>query len=269
MKDISPTIDPAAHVREAELADLPYIHAWLTREAHGAAGFINNWEGITAACIEREMLVWGNLGAPVGFLTRGITLDTILQVRSQDQGRGIGRALVQRALASEERANNAVLVIQCMPERSVEFWRQMGFEPQRPRRERRTSESIYMQHLSTKRHQLAGAGEELQLLVVSTYPEHVLYIDNQVHQIPADRTHYVMAEMDLEARTLKLAHRVSIAHEPALGDPVVEVLWGGLTLLVKTKAKRSAAAAAGVTPTPNGWGWYLDEIKVPDSFGAD
>ena len=267
MNDIDPAIDPAAHVREAELADLTYIHAWLSREAHGAAGFINNWEGITAACIDRQMLVWGAVGAPVGFLTRGITLDTILQVRKQDQGRGIGRALVQVALASEEREDNAVLVIQCKPEQSVEFWRQMGFEPQRPRREHRTSEAIYMQRLSTKRHRLAGADEVLQLIVVSTYPEHVLYVDNRMHQVPADRTHYVMAEMDLEARTLKLAHRVSIAHEPALGDPVVEVFWGGLPLLTKTKAKRSAARAAGVIPTQNGWGWYLDVIKVPDSFG--
>lgn len=269
MNDIPTAIDAAAHVREAELEDLPYIHAWLAMETHGAVGFINNWEGITTACSDREMLVWCDGGGPVGFLTRRITLDTIVQVRSQDQGRGIGRALVQRALAAEESANNAVLVIQCMPERSVEFWRQMGFEPQRPRRERRHSEAIYMQRLSTKRHQLAGASEEAQLLVVNTYPEHVLYIDSKVHPVPPDRTHYVMADMSLGARTLKLAHRVSIAHEPVLGDPVVEVLWGGLPLVAKVKAKRSAAAAAGVTPTPNGWGWYLDEIKVPDNFGAD
>lgn len=266
MNDNNPDLDAYAHVREAGLGDLPYIHAWLAQEARGAAGFINNWESIKAACIEGEMLVWCEEGAPIGFLTRGITPDTILQVRSQDQGRGIGRALVQRALAAEDRANNAVLVIQCMPERSVEFWRQMGFEPQRPRHQRHTSEAIYMQRLSTARHQLAGASEEMQLVVIHTYPEHTLYSD---HPVLPDRTHYVMAQMDFEARALKLAHRVSIALEPALGDPVVEIFWDGLQLLKKMKAKRSAAAAAGVIPTPNGWGWYLDVIRVPDSFGCE
>lgn len=269
MNETNAVLDAHAHVRGAEPGDLPYIHSWLVKEACGAAGFLNNWEHITSACMDGEMLVWCEDGAPIGYLTRGINLGTIVQVREQDQGRGIGRALVQRALAGEDKVNNAVLVIQCMPERSVEFWRQMGFEAQRPRHQGRIGEAIYMQRLSTVRHQLAGAIEDMHLVVVNTYPEHVLYASNQVSQMPPDRTHYVMAQMTPDARVLKLAHRVSIAQEPALGDPVVEITWGGMPLLKKMKAKRSAAEKAGMKATPNGWGWYLDTVMVPDSFGDE
>ena len=118
-------------VRTAVGADLPFIQEWSTREARNGDGFINNWSVIQKACAEKQMTVFFTLEGPVGFLTYGISHGTILQTKSSCQQRGIGRKLVEHAIRKEEALNNTVLVVQCEPHSSVEFWSQMGFEVHR------------------------------------------------------------------------------------------------------------------------------------------
>lgn len=85
-------------VRTAVDADLPLIQEWLKRETRNGHGFINNWGMIQKACAEKLMTVFIGAEGPVGFLTYGISHDTILQTKSSCQQRGIGRALVEHAM---------------------------------------------------------------------------------------------------------------------------------------------------------------------------
>lgn len=146
-----------------------------------------------------------------------------------------------------------MVVLQCAPESSVEFWLAMGFEAHR---DRNYSNSIYMHRISrAKRAHVQG--DDLCLLTVNVYPEAALYS----HGTKPDRVHYVLAKPDHNTGAFDLAHRISIASETALGDQVVEVkLCGGE--IYRGKAKRQEAVAIGLNPTPNSCGWYMDVITL-------
>ena len=245
------------NVRTAVDADLPLIQEWLKREARNGLGFINNWGMIQNACAEKQMTVFVSAEGPMGFLAYGISHDSILQTKSSCQRRGVGRALVEHGIRKEEALNNAVLVVQCEPRSSVEFWLQMGFEVHRGAGDLKYQRSIYMQRLSKLNHAHVR-GDGLEMVTVCVYPETVLY--SKEHVKP-DRVHYVMAKFEEETRSLELAHRVSIAREGILKDPVVEVSWGGFDI-VKGKAKHDGARAIGFRATPNSCGWYLDVITL-------
>lgn len=251
-------------VRQASAQDLPGIKVWLAQEARDGSGFIHNWAIIEKACAAGNMLVWACAGDPVAFITSGISSDTILQVRAGHQRLGIGRALVEHAIALEEAAGEAVLVIQCEPKSSVGFWTRMGFEPHRSGQGEEWRAPIFMQRLSTGSNRVPSDTAD-QLVIVRVYSESALYAPRDHGP---DRVHYVMAWFDPSDRVLYLSRRVSISNEQGLGDPVVEVTCGGLNLLKKTKAKHSAARDAGFVDTPNGWGWFLDQFFLPDVMGS-
>lgn len=251
-------------VRQASAQDLPCIKVWLAQEARDGSGFIHDWASIEKACAAGNMLVWESAGVPVAFITSGISTDTILQVRAGHQCLGIGRALVEHAIALEEAAGEAVMVVQCEPKSSVGFWTRMGFEPHRSGHGEEWGAPIFMQRLSTRSKRVPGAKAD-QLVVVRVYPESALYTPRD---LAPDRVHYVMAWFDPSDRVLNLSRRVSISNEQGLGDPVVEVTCGGLNLLKKTKAKRLSAREAGFVRTPSGWGWYLDELHLPGDMSS-
>jgi GNAT superfamily N-acetyltransferase len=248
-------------VRTAVTADLPFIREWLKSEERNGVGFIHNWGMIESACAKKMMKVFVTAEGPLGFLTCGISYDTILQTKSDCKRHGIGRALVEHAIRDEEALNNAVLVIQCEPRSSVEFWSKMGFEAHRNAEDFMHETSIYMQRLS-KAANPRPLGDDVEMVTVRVYPESALYSEEQVKP---DRVHYVMARLDEAKRTLELARRVSVAHESMLKDPVVEISWGGLDI-IKGKAKHEQAAAAGFKRTPNECGWYLDLVTFPEKF---
>lgn len=243
-------------VRKGREIDLPFIREWLALEVRGEQGFIHNWRMIEEACFEGQMLVWVDQEGPVGFLIRGISLGSILQVKSDRKRHGIGRALVERAIREEEARDNAVLVVQCEPTTSIEFWKSMGFETHRVSPHDR---NVCMQRLSTKR--LSHVSDDEKVLVtIRVFAECALYNQNASHTAIPDRVYHVHGRYDAKTHDIALVHRVSISHEPALRDPVVEVCMEGFEVLPRTKAKREAARATGFVQTD--FGWYIDVIKI-------
>ncbi|WP_372438132.1 GNAT family N-acetyltransferase [Pseudomonas chlororaphis subsp. aureofaciens] len=255
------TVIGRERIRAAVKTDLPFIHRWLELEARGRRGFIHNWHLIEKALGEGEMTVFTDAEGAVGFLTYGISPSSILQVRSDRQGQCIGRELVEDAIRREEALNNAVLVVECEPNSSVEFWARMGFEVHRHTGYSGYQGPVYMQRLSKIPHE-SVRGDELEMISIHVYSSSVLFSDSG--KGTPDRVYYTMARLNYKKRTLELARRVSVADEPMLRDPVVEICWGGQIFM--GKAKHQAAATIGLKRTPNHHGWYLDVINLPDDW---
>lgn len=246
-------------IRLATASDLPQIHSWLKDEMHNGCGFINNWEIIEDACNSGLMTVYVASGSPVGFIINGLSRGTILQTKTSCKRRGIGRALVEHAMRAEDAKNNAVLVIECEPRSSVEFWQMMGFEAHRGNRFECSDSEILMQFRSRKAHPNFHCSEPV-MVTVCVYPEDALYSEGR---FKPDRVHYVMGRFLAKSRSIELAHRVSIAFEGLLKDPVVDVSFEGFPVY-KGKVKHDGSAAIGFKQTPNRAGWYLDVLKLPD-----
>ncbi|AZC37076.1 GNAT family N-acetyltransferase [Pseudomonas chlororaphis] len=246
-------------IRAAVKTDLAFIHDWLVLEARDGEGFVYNWHLIEKALDKGDMTVFTDAGGAVGFLTYGISPSSILQVRSDRQGQHIGRALVEDAIRREEALNNAVLIVQCEPKSSVEFWARMGFEVHRNTGYSDHQDIVYMQRLSKIPHENVR-GDDLEMISIRVYPSSVLYSDSG--KGTPDRVYYTMARFNADNRTLELARRVSVANEPMLRDPVVEICWCGQIFI--GKAKHLEAATIGLKLTPNHCGWYLDVINLPD-----
>lgn len=255
--------DQRAGIRSASVSDLDFIHPWLSAERVNGPGFICNWDFIIEAQQEGAMSVFDRGGGAVGFLTRGLCRDSILQVRTDHQGQGIGRLLVEEAVLREEANNNAVLVIQCNPRTSIEFWTRMGFEGHREAHSQEPNANVYMHRILTRAHRDVQ-GNDLEELSIRVYPERALYGKDGMGL--ADRIYPVMARINEELDVLELAHRVAIPCESGIGDAVVEVFWGHQIFV--GKAKHPAAKAVGFNRTPNYYGWYIDQIRLGAVFAG-
>lgn len=250
----------AQGLRPATTEDLRFIKQWLAREAEGNRGFIHNWSMIQEAQNEGRMLVFEAPEGVVGFLSYGISRSSILQVKSDSMRRGVGRALVERAIDDEVAEGNPIQVVQCEPKSSTGFWRRMGFRYYRQRNNGPHEDSVYMYHESELQHPKVDATEDLPISIL-VYPSDALYRKGEV--IP-DQVHHALTEYDSQNDTLLLDHRICVVDEGVLKDAVVEVRALGSTWFFE-KAKRDSAFQLGFKECENHEGWYIDAIRRPTS----
>lgn len=176
-------------IRDVTEADLAYIGDWLSREERDGKGFIHNWSMIEKAASRGEMIVSTSEERPVAFLTCGLSRDSILQVKSEDKRSGHGRALVEHALQIENARGNSVVVIQCEPKESIEFWSRMGFLPYRDRCGFNNGDNIYFYKCIDS--EMKVSGDALHLVSVSIFPHSKLF--GRQDDVFPDRLHYVLA----------------------------------------------------------------------------
>ena len=249
-------------IRLATADDLSKVEGWLPEEVNGQHGFIHNIQMIREAQAKRKMLVYVASGAPVGFLTEGISLSSILQVKSGCKKKGIGRLLVEHALQQEEKEGKPIQVIQCSPRESTQFWRRVGFNYYQPRIDDRRNENIFMYHTSEKNYDLRS-DSEIQSILISVYSSHALHQNSTI--IP-NKVNHALANIDINecknSFTLTLDHRIFVVDEPMLEGAVVKIEWSGKTLFFD-KAKRSDAEKLGLHASRNSTGWYIDTIECP------
>lgn len=113
-------------IGKAKRADLDYILGWLEEEyAKNGEGFWCNENVIRAIFTHRRLWVLRVDGLAIGFLAGPYA---ILCVKETEQGKGYGKALAQRMLSIAKRQKKRSLTIECSPERSLDFWRHMGFK---------------------------------------------------------------------------------------------------------------------------------------------
>jgi N-acetylglutamate synthase-like GNAT family acetyltransferase len=247
-------------IRKATKDDLRAVRQWLEREeaqdVHG--NFLCNWEVIDAAHRREEVLVYiDDCGAPAGYLTGYLGRDTILQVRNDVRGCGVGTQLVKACVESIEKSGepNGLTFVQCAPEDSRTFWAKMGFAVLEGAG---AGGSIYAYRVIRQERPLTGNGREARVVVV-TYPEHW----DWKPETPPERTDQPAARLRPDG-IVDLGERVYILGRfpnHTAQDAVVQIVVDGNAIYCD-KAKRVLAAKFGVRPCPNGY--YLDAI---DTFG--
>lgn len=243
-------------LRTASDDDMRAIRQWLEREdaAHVHGNFLCNWSVIEAAHKAGEVLVYlDDRGAPAGYLTGTFGPDTILQVRDDVRGNGIGTRLVNACVESIERSGepNGLAFIQCAPEDSTAFWARVGFTILASPRG-----SVYAYRSIRQEHPLPPNNRAVSVAVV-TYPEHREWKPDT----PPERTDQPTARIRTDG-VVELGERVYILgllpHHSSQ-DALVQIIVDG-TAIYCDKAKRADAAKFGVQRCRHGF--YLDVIDT-------
>lgn len=263
-------------IKRANESDLVAIREWLEREKHERSdlarrrretdseseirkldsaidrlegNFLCNFNWLEESCAKRQMLVAvDECGAPAGFLAGLLQADTILQVRGDLRGKGIGRKLVRRRLQALGNASR-MLRIECAPRTSVPFWKKLGFDVHDADAHGR----VYGYRVEPRRNAVPASGVLVQVSIVS-YPQ-----SKKWHKDTPPVTAVSPAAYADHAGVIHLAERVYIFEAmPAYGgNAVVEILISGERLYFD-KAKYQEAAQRGVNSCTNGF--FIDRI---------
>ncbi|WP_326543682.1 GNAT family N-acetyltransferase [Pseudorhodoferax sp.] len=243
-------------IRRSKPEDIATIRSWL--EAEKAAGvhgnFLCNWSVITRAHEDQELLVYidGKTGLPVAFQLGRLLQSGILQVKQDFRGRGIGKKMVAYCVNLARRKGEDLLVIQCKPSSSIQFWQRAGFtvipESEPPNKAYRILE---------RRHVLPAIGTSVEA-VIRFYPEERKWRDAcpALLQITA-------SGKELPGGVIQLDRRVSFHEDayPLARDVVVEAEVDGVRRFID-KAKYRELQQRGVTRCRNGW--FIDQIRLEE-----
>jgi GNAT superfamily N-acetyltransferase len=120
-----------SRIRRSTKEDLYAIHAWLLdQDARNVPGtFLCNWELTKKQHENGKLLVYfdGTSGQAVAYQWGGLVHPGILEVRQDMRGKGIASKLICHRIRQAYRRNQCILVIQCKPSSSIQFWQRMGF----------------------------------------------------------------------------------------------------------------------------------------------
>lgn len=120
----------AGRVRAARNCDIPAIEAWLRNQPANAESLRVNWKTTLEVYRKHGMLVYECLasGEPAAYFWGSLnSTNSLLEVRHDLRGTGIGSAMVAALVESSENAGEGLLLIECAPSSSTSFWEGMGF----------------------------------------------------------------------------------------------------------------------------------------------
>jgi GNAT superfamily N-acetyltransferase len=119
----------SGRVRKAIDSDIPVIEAWLPRDP-GIESLAVNWKITLEVYKEKGMWVWADNSThePVAYFWGSLnSTSSILEVRPDRRGEGIGYAFVDHLIEVSRSHGEGLLAIECAPESSAAFWNRMGF----------------------------------------------------------------------------------------------------------------------------------------------
>jgi GNAT superfamily N-acetyltransferase len=206
-----------AEVFEATHEDLVTILAWLKHEydEDSRSGFWCNRPCISRALGERRSLwVIRRNGKAVAFQV-GEYSAKILSVRKDYRRCGMATSLVEASIERAKKDDVNALSVQCKPERSIEFWKKMGFEeysdPRHP-------DDLMVRRVLPRTYVLASNSSPVKV-VIGFYPEAALY--NRAEHIPPIAEHrakgvHLDGSIILEGRVIGLCDDVSPGQDLAI-----------------------------------------------------
>lgn len=116
-------------VRDAGDADIETIRDWLDRYP-GVDSLSVNWPTTLHVYQTRGMLVFEDHDSksPVAYFWGDLAgTESVLEIRYDKRGQGIGREFVDYLIAKAREAGSRSLSVECAPHTSQAFWRRMGF----------------------------------------------------------------------------------------------------------------------------------------------
>ncbi|MFO0836561.1 MAG: GNAT family N-acetyltransferase [Phycisphaerales bacterium] len=120
--------------KRAAKSDLDAVLRWLKREESWTAlvtsgSFWHHREIICRARSDGELYVLVSGGKVGAFLVGSLSGDlSIMEVRPELRGFGLGRMLVEYYLDQIEEAGGLGATVECEPSSSIPFWKQLGFK---------------------------------------------------------------------------------------------------------------------------------------------
>jgi GNAT superfamily N-acetyltransferase len=109
--------------------DFYKIRKWLKDEYdRSGEGFWINFNTIKDYFYNNELFVYRIDSFSVGFITGPLNGPSIISVKEEYRGRGVGGKLFKHIYNKAKKKRVAVMKILCQPEASIVFWRKMGFE---------------------------------------------------------------------------------------------------------------------------------------------
>lgn len=233
---------PLGKVRQATAGDMRTIEAWLPKD-RSIGTLAANWKITTRMFGKGRVLVWEDDSTcePVAYCWGNLNShDSILEVKPEYRGQGVGRAMAAFMLESSIAGNEPLLEIQIAPESSEQFWQAMGFHTYWE------ENSCYGRRILELRRDLP-AGTRCKV-VVTFLPESAAWSPDvmplAMHQLEG-------VEVPFED---KIVLNTTVAHFelPEGENLVVEVMVDG-ERRYHGKAKYEEAAAIGVQRCLNGF----------------
>lgn len=238
-------------IRKAKRADLVEVSRWLKEEEEaGLVSFYCNLNVIRDAFKEGRMYVLSEQtgGKPVAFVADGYLGPSILEVRHELRGKGLGSTFAEFIIEKARSEGRGGLEIECAPESSIPFWKRQGFK-------------LYGNNrahlLLEKSHILPSEAPEVSV-TIGFFPEQVKWEPNvQPVLLSSPRAARVSES------AVRLATRTGFIPRGVLEpgrDAVVSIEVDGV-LLFKDKAKYPEAKRLGVQY--DHVAFFIDELAVP------
>lgn len=235
-------------VRPAVEGDIPLIENWLKAYHNDFESLYGNWPLIVREYKKEGMLVYEDqeTKAPVAYFWGALTsANSVLEVRAEFRGRGIGRLFVLELFKLAEIAGEGLLCIECAPSSSESFWKAMGFE---------IEDGCHTAKRILNIPRTIPASTTPARVAVRFFNESVLHSQGE-----APLAEYHPAAGRAIDGTIWLNAKLAYFHPTDGRDLVLEVEVDG-TRIYFDKAKRSAGKAIGVLACENGFA--LEKITL-------
>jgi GNAT superfamily N-acetyltransferase len=238
-------------VRPATAVDMAIIEAWLPKD-RSVGTLAANWNLTMEKFGEGRVSVWEDdiSHAPVAYCWGSLNShDSILEVKPDCRGRGVGRALAEFMLERSIASGEPLLEIQIAPESSEPFWQAMGFETYWER------DSCYGRR-TLKLCRSVPAGNRRPVVVTFLPKEAAWTPDVEALAV------YQLDGVEVPAEG-KIVLDTPVAHFdlPDGDDLVVEVAVCGVRLY-RDKAKYKTGTAVGIQRCKNGF--IINEVLTGD-----
>lgn len=238
------------YVRSAVDSDIPVIESWL-KQYSGVDTLAMNWNITLKIYSEKGMLVYEDAATKeaVAYFWGSLnSTSSILEVRPDHRGNGIGQALVSYLLNMAVNAGEGLLRIECAPESSEEFWRAMGFDIERHRHQ------LFGKRILPIPRPLPLPADPIEV-IVRFFPEQAMHKEASVR---AFVEYHPVAVKDQNG-TVWLNEKLAYFDSPEQ-DLVIELTLDGKTVY-RNKAKYKEAEALGVIKCDNGYA--IEKITLP------
>lgn len=115
-------------IRTATNSDLEQIKTWLKEELNQDNGFYYNFNIIEKHFNDNLLFVYSKNNSTIGFITGRLESPDIINIKKEFIGNGIGTQLYKYLEKKSKDKGICIIKVFCKPEKSISFWKKMGFE---------------------------------------------------------------------------------------------------------------------------------------------